>query len=166
MDSCTSTRRVEVQRCPAVPTAPNRIEGMAMSRSASSIRITALLPPSSRMVLPKRSATVEATVRPTPQEPVKEISGRRRSSSMRWPTSRPEPITREARAPKPSSSRTGRTTLVRPMAQRGVWLEGFHSTASPQARAIMAFQAHTAMGKLKAVTVPQIPRGCHCSRMA
>ncbi len=34
---------------------------------------------------------------------------------------------------------------------------------SPQTAAIMAFQAQTAAGKLKAVMMPIGPSGCHCS---
>ena len=87
-------RRVEVQRWPAVPTAPNRIARTARSRFASSATMMALLPPSSRMVRPKRPATVCATCRPMAVEPVNEISGSRSSCSMASPMVRPEPITR------------------------------------------------------------------------
>jgi hypothetical protein len=90
-----------------------------------------LLPPSSRIERPKRSPTVMATRLPTPVEPVNEIIGMRRSVSMRLPTSRPEPITSDASAPKPSASSTGRTTLVSAIAHSGVSLDGFHTTESP-----------------------------------
>ncbi len=55
---CTMMRRVEVQRWPAVPTAPKTMPRTARSRSASSATMMALLPPSSRMVRPRRPATV------------------------------------------------------------------------------------------------------------
>ena len=103
-----------------------------MSMSASFMTTTALLPPSSRMVRPNRGDTVAATLRPMLVEPVNEISGNFGSSSMRWPTARPGPTTKPASAPKPSASKIGRTTLVMPIAQSGVWLDGFHNIASPQ----------------------------------
>jgi len=55
--ACTSRRRVVVQRWPAVPTEPNITAGSARSRSASSRMASALFPPSSRIVRPKRWAT-------------------------------------------------------------------------------------------------------------
>ena len=48
-------------------------------------------------------------------------------------------------------------------AQSGVFSDGFQTTGSPQTKAIMAFQAQTATGKLKAVITPIGPSGCHCS---
>jgi hypothetical protein len=39
----------------------------------------------------------------------------------------------------------------------------FHITKSPQIKAIAAFQAKTALGKLKAVITPTIPTGFHTS---
>ncbi len=70
-------RLVLVQRCPDVPTAPNRMARVAISRSASSATMIALFPPSSRMVRPNRFETASATLRPTPVEPVNEIIGSR-----------------------------------------------------------------------------------------
>ena len=84
------------------------------------------------MVRPKRWDTVAATRRPMFVEPVKEMSGMRGSSRSRCPTSRPEPMVKVARAPKPSASSTGRTTLVKPMPHSGVLLDVFHTMASPQ----------------------------------
>src|SRR5215475_7637137 len=49
-NSCTITRLVEVQRWPAVPTAPKKIDWTAISRSALGVTMSALLPPSSRIV--------------------------------------------------------------------------------------------------------------------
>src|SRR5439155_764187 len=64
------TRRVDVQRCPAVPTAPKKIDCVAISISALGATTSALLPPSSMMVLPSRPWTVFATFKPMPTEPV------------------------------------------------------------------------------------------------
>ena len=113
-----------------------------------------------------RLATRPATSLPMAVEPVTEISGRRPSSIIVDATSSFPPITRPARAPKPSSSRIGRTTLVRPMAVRGVFGLGFQTHASPQVKASIEFHAQTAIGKLNAVRTATTPRGCHCSRMA
>ncbi len=49
--------------------------------------------------------------------------------------------------------------------QRGVFSLGFHTHTSPQTNASIVFQLHTATGKLKAVIIPTIPNGCHCSYM-
>ena len=94
-----------------------------------------------------------------------EISGMRASSIMRPATSSLVPTTMLARAPRPSASSTGRTTFVMPIAQSGVFGLGFHTQASPQTKASIEFQAHTAIGKLKAVRIPATPRGCQVSRM-
>ena len=61
-ERCTSTRRVVVQRWPAVPTAPNTMAGTASFRSAVSSTMMALLPPSSSRLLPSRRATRSADV--------------------------------------------------------------------------------------------------------
>ena len=72
----TMMRRVEGQRCPAVPTAPKTMARVARSRSASAATTMALLPPSSRIARPSRAATAWATARPTAVEPVKERTNR------------------------------------------------------------------------------------------
>jgi hypothetical protein len=51
------------------------------------------------------------------------------------------------------------------IAESGVFEDGFHTIASPHTAASAAFQAHTATGKLKAVMIPIVPSGCHCSYM-
>ncbi len=56
-------------------------------------------------------------------------------------------------------------TLVRAMAVRGESGDGFQIIVSPQTAATIAFQAHTATGKLNAVMIPMGPSGCHCSYM-
>ena len=66
------SRRSEVHRCPAVPTAEKRIARTAMSRSADGATIIALLPPSSRMARPNRAATFGPTTAPMRVEPVAE----------------------------------------------------------------------------------------------
>src|SRR5678816_3552620 len=80
------TRLVEVQRCPAVPTAPKKIDCTAISRSALGVTISALLPPSSRIVRPSRPLTALATLNPMLVEPVADTNGIRGSSASFWPT--------------------------------------------------------------------------------
>src|SRR5437762_7215727 len=70
MSWCTMRRRKLVQRCPAVPTAANKIARKARSRSAEGATIMPLLPPSSRSVRPKRCATRGPTIAPMRVEPV------------------------------------------------------------------------------------------------
>ena len=74
-------RRVEVQRCPAVPRAPNTIARVARSRFASSVMMIALLPPSSRMV-PESPGYGFGNVLSDGVEPVKEISANRLSPTF------------------------------------------------------------------------------------
>ncbi|MNL40305.1 hypothetical protein D3C87_1626470 [compost metagenome] len=77
--------RVEVQRCPAVPTAPKTAPITDISRSALSEMMIALLPPNSRIVLPNRPATADETSLPIFVEPVNETNETRLSSFIRLP---------------------------------------------------------------------------------
>ena len=63
----------------------------------------------------------------------------------------------------PLASSTRCAIRVTATAVRGVWWDGFQIMESPQIAATIAFQAQTATGKLKAVTIPTTPSGCHCS---
>ncbi len=159
----TMIRRVDVQRWPAVPTAPNTIARVARSSRASFVTTIALLPPSSRIVRPKRDATTSATRRPTAVEPVNEMSGRRRSRSICSPTVRPGPTTSEKMPGTPWSAVTRFAMCCTAMAVSGVGSAGFQTTGSPHTAAIAAFQDQTATGKLNAVMTPTGPSGCHCS---
>ena len=85
-------RRVEVHRCPAVPTDPKTTAGITKSILAVSSIIIALLPPSSSIVFPNLSETVELTCRPMAVEPVNETNGIRLSVSIFSPTIEPRPI--------------------------------------------------------------------------
>src|SRR5205823_13923535 len=75
-DSCTITRRVDVQRWPAVPTAPKKIDCVAISMFALGATISGLLPPSSMIDRPKRQCTVFATFNPIFNESVAEHYGK------------------------------------------------------------------------------------------
>ena len=155
-----------MQRCPVVPTAPKSVARIAISKSAFSVTIIALLPPSSRMALPNRSPTIFPTLFPTLVEPVAEISGILLSAKKSSPIYLELPATRLM---IPSGrlflSSTFAIMLCTATAQSMVFEDGFHSTTSPQIKASIAFQDQTATGKLKADITPTIPNGCHCSNM-
>src|SRR5208283_755170 len=89
IDSCTSSRRVVVQRWPAVPAAPKTTAGMTRPRSASAATMIALLPEHSSRQRPKRPATTCAICRPTADEPVNDTSATRGSAASRAAASRP-----------------------------------------------------------------------------
>ena len=64
IDLCKNNLRVDVQRCPDVPTAPNNTALRTYSGSESGITIIALFPPNSKRDLPKRLATASPIFRP------------------------------------------------------------------------------------------------------
>ena len=64
----------------------------------------------------------------------------------------------------PWASSTPATTRVTAIAVNGACDDGFHTIESPTTAPTSAFQAHTAAGKLKAVTTPTGPSGCQYSR--
>ena len=152
-----------VHLCPAVPTAENKVALTARSRSASSITITALFPPNSRIDRPMRWATAGPTMRPMLQDPVAEIRGRRVSWFIRSPTVAPSPTTRLKTPSKPLPSMTCWAMRVTAMAVRGVRSDGFHTTVSPHTAARAEFHDQTATGKLNAEITPTGPSGCQCS---
>ncbi len=160
-----NTRRVLVQRCPAVPTAPNRTARVTRSGLASSMTMMPLLPPSSSRVRPRRAPTTSATRRPMRHDPVALMSGNRRSASMRSPISESLPMISRHTPFQPCRSSTRSTIASTATAVSGVLRDGFQTTQSPHTIAISAFQLHTATGKLKAVMTPVTPSGCHCSYM-
>ena len=154
-----------MQRWPAVPTAANTIERTAISKSAEGVTTMPLFPPSSRSDRPSRAATVWATARPIRTEPVAEISGIRRGGGQGLPDVGPGTDDHAEHAVRGLGHFRQRAAAIawQAMAHRGVFSDGFQTTASPQTRASIAFQAQTATGKLKAVITPTGPRGCHCS---
>src|SRR5262249_8170796 len=158
-----NNRRIVVQRCPAVPTAPNNTARTTNSGSASSITITPLLPPSSSSDRPSRSETDFATIRPMRVDPVALISGPRGPFTSRDPITSSSPITRFTTPFHPCFSSTASQISCTASAVSGVLSDGFQTTTSPHTIAISAFQLHTATGKLKALITPTTPSGCHCS---
>ena len=87
--------RVDVQRCPAVPTAPNTAPGTTIFKSALGAIIIALFPPNSNKDRPKRSPTAAPTDFPIRVDPVAEISGKRLSLAINLPISAPPIINPE-----------------------------------------------------------------------
>ena len=126
----------------------------------------ALLPPSSRMDLPKRAATTGASSRPMRVEPVALTTGMRASFANNSPTSRRPRTTcvRLAGAlPNFFTARSNSACVA--SAVSGVFSLGFQITLSPQTSASAAFHAHTATGKLKAEITATGPAGCQVSIM-
>src|SRR5437879_13794551 len=74
-DSCMMTRRVEVQRWLAVPTAPKKIDCVAICRSAVGQTSSALFPLSSMIVLANRPWTVFAMLHLIRDALVAEVQG-------------------------------------------------------------------------------------------
>ena len=157
------SRLVVVQRWPAVPTAPNTMATMAISRLASGVRMMALFPPSSRMDFPRRFPTTSATRLPIRVLPVALMRATRSSWLMASPISL-SPCTRQ-KIPSGSSLalRTDWRIFCTAAPLAGVFSEGFQMQTLPQMAASMAFHDQTATGKLNALTIPTMPKGCHCS---
>src|SRR5690606_2115149 len=155
-------RRVEVQRCPAVPTAPKTAPTNTIFKSACSDTMIALFPPNSKIVFPKRSATVLATWRPILVEPVNDTKEIRESLLIKSPVA--FPVTKQL---TPSGTLFFSKTLVmmfwQATAHKGVFELGFQTHTSPQTQASAAFHDQTATGKLKALIIPTIPSGWYCS---
>ena len=84
----TITREHAVHRWPVVPNADHRIPSTARSRSASRSTTTAFLPPSSRLTRLSSRPARSAMPRPVSDEPVNEITGTSRLSTIASPTSR------------------------------------------------------------------------------
>ena len=156
-----------MQRCPAVPTAENRIARTARSRSADGATIIALLPPSSRMARPNRAATFGPTAAPMRVEPVAETSGTSLEATSASPIAAPPMTTcaspSGASAPKRFAARS--KIFIAASALSGVFSDGFQITGSPQTSASAAFHAQTATGKLKAEMTAHGPSGCQVSIM-
>ena len=154
-----------MQRWPAVPTAPNTAPISDISRSAFSVMMMALLPPSSSRLLPRRAPTAALTALPIRVDPVADTSGTRVSLLISSPMLR-SPITRQL---TPSlilfRLKTSCAICWHAMAVKGVFSDGFQTHTSPQTQASMAFQLQTATGKLKADITPTIPSEWYCSYM-
>ena len=154
---------VDVQRWPAVPTAPNNDPIIAISKSASLEIIMALLPPSSSKALPNLAPTAAPTALPILVDPVAETKGILVSFAIHSPTSLPPIIKLQTPSGTLFLLNTSSMICWQAMAHKGVFSEGFHIHTSPQTQASIVFQLHTVTGKLKAEMIPTIPRGWYCS---
>ena len=155
-----------MQRWPAVPTAAKSVARSARSRSALGVTIDGVVaaefeerPAQPLGRRPRRPR------RPIRQLPVAEISGSRRSSIIRSPTSAASPTQRLKTPAQPFAAATRLTMFCTAIAVSGVSGDGFQIIVSPQTAASSAFQAQTATGKLNAVMTPTGPSGCHCSNI-
>src|SRR5215212_8454443 len=138
---------VVVQRCPAVPTAPNKHPTRAISRSASFEMMMALLPPNSIKDLPNLAPTAAPTALPILVEPVADTKGTRLSFAIRSPSSL-SPITKpDTPSGTPFCLNTEATIFWQAMPHNGVFSDGFQIHTSPHTHASIAFQLHTATGK-------------------
>ena len=157
------TRRMVVQRWPAVPAAEKTMPRTARSRSALGATTAALLPPSSSSERPNRSATRGPTSRPIRVEPVAESSATPGCPTSASPASGPPSTTCDRPAGAPCSASACRSTAWQASEVRGVSSEGFQTTGSPQTSATAVFHDHTAAGKLNAEITPTTPSGCQVS---
>src|SRR3989344_697204 len=151
-------RRVVVQRCPAVPTAPKTIAGIALVISASGVTMIALFPPNSNKPRPKRSANLIPTSFPIRVEPVADTRGMRLSVEMYSPIPFPL-IKQEIPSGKLFSLATSAQIFCDAIEHKGVFGEDFQIHTSPHTQAKAVFQLHTATGKLKEEIIPTIPSG-------
>src|ERR1700748_4010281 len=150
-------RRVVVQRCPAVPTAPNTAPISDISRSAFSEMMMALFPPNSNKLLPKRAPTAAPTALPMRVEPVAETKGTRVSLAINSPIFLSPIIKQDTPSSIPFLLNTSCAICWQAIAVKGVFSDGFQMQTSPQIQANMAFQLQTATGKLNGELMPQIP---------
>src|SRR5687767_8241352 len=138
------SRLVDVQRWPAVPTAPNTQPTNDMSRSASCDMMMALFQPNSSRDLPSLAPTAAPTALPIMVEPVDDTSGILLSAAIHSPTS----LSPTTKLQTPSGTsfclNTSEIIFWQATAQSGVFSDGFHTITSPHTQASMAFQLHTA----------------------
>ena len=171
-----------VQRWPAVPTAPKRVraDDQVPGRRSRCMMIMALLPPSSS----RQSGRVglATAVAHVPAHPAgsrwREISGRRRSAIMRLAhrlviaaDDEPEEI---AWIDQPSGLKMSwlrMTSCVNNLGHRDGAQRASTWAGLPDHRVSTDGGQHRvpgpdrATGKLKAVMMPMVPSGCHCSYM-
>ena len=94
--------------------------------------------------------------RPVSDEPVNEITGTSRLSTIASPTSAPEPVTRlTVPGGNPASSMSSTSSV----AQWGVSDDGLNTTVFPATSAGISFQHGIAIGKFQGVMMPATPIG-------
>ena len=157
------TRRMVVHRWPAVPAAAKTMPRSARSRSADGATTAALLPPSSRMLRPKRAATRGATSAPMRSEPVALTTATRGSSSSAAELARSASTVTWSDVGAPVSAIARSSSAVQANEVSGVSSDGFQITLSPHTSASAVFHDHTAAGKLNAEMTATTPAGCQVS---
>ena len=130
------------------------------SRSADGQTIAALLPPNSNKDLPNLFATLGANALPISQLPVAEKSDMPSSSASSIAASLPPFLIKTKSL---CSSATSSQIFLTRSAHPSACGLGFQIMLLPQTAAKQKFHPKTATGKLKAVTQPTIPKGCHIS---
>ena len=124
------SRRVEVQRWPAVPTAPKKALARAPVRSALSLMMMALLPPSSRMARPRRAPTTPPMRWPMRVEPVALIRGTWWSLTSFSPMVEPRPmVTQLMPSGSPLALKTSFTMFWQAIAHSGRLARGLPQAA-------------------------------------
>ena len=158
IDSCTISRRSDVQRWPAVPTAANTIARTARSRSALGRRRSSRCCRRARAASgPSRAATCGATARPIAVEPVArdERHARVVDAAARRVAAADHDLDQRRRATSPNRVAARAATAPGRRARSAASSrDGFQITGSPQTSASAAFHAQTATGKLNAVMTP------------
>jgi len=156
------TRRVEVQRWPAVPTAPKKIDCVAIFRSAVGQTMSALLPPSS-MMSSQPAMDCFRHVQTIATDPVAEINGIRASSANFWPTLFRSPISKlKIAGSAPLSRQTRSAIFVTAIAVNGVFSDASKCRVTTD-RGQRRVPRPDRDGKLNAVITATSPSGCHCS---
>ena len=126
--------------------------------------MAALLPPSSSSERLNCAAQATLTARPMAVEPVALTSFTAGCATNASPTAR-SPISSSAR-PSGSMPCARAVCSSRPAsasADSGAFSDGFQTSVLPHTSASAAFQANTAIGKLKAEMMPTTPSGCQVS---
>ncbi len=95
-------------------------------------------------------------VRPVAEDPVNEMTGTSRLSTIASPTSAPEPVTRFT---TPGGNPASSISSTRSVAQWGASLDGLNTTVLPVTSAGIIFQHGIAIGKFHGVTIPATPIG-------
>lgn len=151
--------RRDVHLCPHVPTAAKVQAFKASSTLASSNTTVALFPPSSRIVFPNLFPTYCWTIFPILDEPVKDKSPTLLSLVIAIPISAPPWIVVRTAGLILFFLNTSWMMLVVAMVTKDVVGAPFQTKRFPQTKAIAAFHANTAQGKLKAEIIPTTPIG-------
>ena len=165
--SCTSTRRVVVQRWPAVPTAPNTIARHGQVEVGGLIDDDGVVAAELEQALaqPRGDALADlaADRGGAGEGDQRDARDRRRSA---WRARVPASMNSWKTGGSAAALAAPGCTAAAPRARSaGSWARASTRRRCRRSRPSSAFQAHTATGKLKAEMMPTTPSGCHCSYM-